>query len=113
NGQRPADWRTETFHEHFAVRHRIPAWEGIRTERFKYARYFDHDFEFLYDLRNDPDELKNLADDPAHREVLAALRKKATQQVAKLGGPLPPLKGKFQQSTIPHPEIAATVTIKP
>ena len=44
---KPDDWRTESFHEHFAVRNRIPAFEGIRNERFKYVRYFDHgNFEF-------------------------------------------------------------------
>ncbi len=40
--EKPASWRTETFHEHFAVRNRIPAFEGLRNERFKYVRYFDH-----------------------------------------------------------------------
>lgn len=113
NGQQPADWRTETFHEHFAVRNRIPAWEGIRTEQFKYARYFDHDDEVLYDLKNDPDELKNLADDPEYRDELTSLREKTARRVAELGGPLAPLKGGFQNSTVPHPEIAATVTIRP
>src|SRR5690606_23737865 len=69
SGAKPADWRTETFHEHFAVRNRIPAYEGVRTGRFKYARYFDHDYEFLHDLEADPDELTNLAADPAHAET--------------------------------------------
>src|SRR5690606_30955182 len=59
----PADWRTETFHEHYAVRNRIPAWEGLRSKRFKYARYFDHAYEFLHDLENDPHERINLATD--------------------------------------------------
>ena len=39
---KPADWRTETFHEHFAVRNRIPAFEGVRNEQFKYVCYFDN-----------------------------------------------------------------------
>ena len=112
-GQTPDDWPTETFHEHFAVRHRIPAWEGLRNERFKYARYFDHDLEFLHDLQNDPDELVNLADDPAHAATLQAMRQRTTAVVAELGGPLPPLRGKFQASTVPHPVAAATVTIRP
>jgi arylsulfatase A-like enzyme len=113
NGQQPTDWRTETFHEHFAVRNRIPAWEGIRTEQFKYARYFDHDTELLYDFKNDPDELRNLANDPEYQDELKALREKTARQVAELGGPLAPLKGAFSASTVPHPEIAATVTIRP
>jgi len=114
SGERPADWRTQTFHEHFAVRQRIPAWEGVRTERFKYARYFDHgNHEFLHDLTADPDELRNLAADPAHAETLQALRERTTRIVAELGGPLSPLQGGFQASTAPHPIASAAVTVKP
>lgn len=112
-GSTPEDWRTETFHEHFAVRQRIPAWEGIRTERFKYARYFDHgDFEFLHDLQSDPYELVNLAGDPAFAETLNTMREKTAQQVAQLGGPLAPLPAAFSPSTQPHPSAAAAVTIR-
>jgi choline-sulfatase len=113
DGQQPSDWRTEMFHEHFAVRHRIPAWEGLRTERFKYARYFDHDYEFLHDLKNDPDELTNLAADPAFATTLETLRQRTAEVVAELGGPLPPLRGEFQASTVPHPVASAAVTVRP
>jgi choline-sulfatase len=111
---KPADWRTETFHEHFAVRNRIPAFEGLRNERFKYVRYFDHgNHEFLHDLKNDPDERVNLAGDPKHTEVLKQMRERTTKQVAELGGPLEPLKGGFQSSTVPHPAASAAVTVAP
>lgn len=113
SGEVPADWRTETFHEHFAVRNRIPAWEGLRNEHFKYARYFDHDQEFLYDLKNDPDELVNLAADPAHASTLQAMRQRTVAVVDQLGGPLAPLRGEFQTSTVPHPIASAAVTVKP
>jgi choline-sulfatase len=114
DGSTPSDWRTETFHEHFAVRNRIPAWEGVRTARFKYARYFDHgDHEFLHDLQSDPDELRNLAGDLAHAETLAALRDRTTKLVNGYGGPLLPLPGPFQASTEPHPAASAAVTVKP
>lgn len=112
-GEKPADWRTETFHEHYAVRNRIPAWEGLRTERFKYARCFDHDYEFLHDLEKDPDERVNLATDPAHAETLSTLRQRTADYVAQYGGPLPPLKDPFQRSTDPHPVAAAAVGSKP
>ncbi len=110
----PADWRTETFHEHFAVRNRIPAFEGLRNEQFKYVRYFDHgNREFLHDLKNDPDELVNLADDPEHAATLEAMRERTTKRVAQYGGPLDPLKGAFSASTVPHPEASAAVTVRP
>lgn len=102
-------WRTESFHEHFAVRNRIPAFEGIRNERFKYVRYFDHGGrEFLHDLKNDPDELVNLADDPTHIATLQAMRHRTTSRVQQLGGPLDPLD-RFTPSTVPHPPASAAV----
>ncbi len=110
---KPSDWRTETFHEHFAVRNRIPAFEGLRNEQFKYVRYFDHNHEFLHDLKKDPFELVNLASDPAHAGVLRDMRERTAKQVAALGGPLAPLKGEFQASTVPHPVASAAVTVQP
>lgn len=113
NGQVPADWRAESFHEHFAVRNRIPAFEGLRNSKFKYVRYFDHgDHEFLHDLENDPDELVNLVSDPKHRETLIAMRQRTTDRVEQLGGPLDPPK-QFNSSTVPHPKASAAVTVKP
>jgi choline-sulfatase len=108
--EKPAAWRTETFHEHFAVRNRIPAFEGLRNERFKYVRYFDHgNFEFLHDLKNDPDELVNLANDPQHAETLAAMRQRTDERVAEYGGPLAPLATSFNPSTDPYPDSSAAV----
>lgn len=113
-GKTPDDWRTETFHEHFAVRHRIPAHEGIRDGRFKYARYFDHgNHEFLHDLIADPDELINLADDPAHAVTLEDMRARTDAAVAAYGGPLLPPAQAFAASTPAHPVASAAVTVRP
>jgi arylsulfatase A-like enzyme len=112
--KKPANWRTETFHEHFAVRNRIPAFEGLRNERFKYVRYFDHgNHEFLHDLKKDPDELINLANDPNYAETLESMRNRTTDRVKQLGGPLDPLQGKFNASTVPHPKASANVGTLP
>lgn len=88
-GNTPANWREETYHEHVTLRPNI-SWEGIRDERFKYARYFDQEpaFEFLHDLKNDPDELVNLATDPKFAGALAEYRERCQQRVAEYGGPL-------------------------
>ena len=73
----PAEWREDFFCEHFNPRYRM-SWEGVRGKRFKYARYLDQDpvYEFLHDLKNDPDELTNLATDPKHASVLRRLQQK-------------------------------------
>ncbi|MEM9366205.1 MAG: sulfatase-like hydrolase/transferase [Planctomycetota bacterium] len=112
-GAPPKQWRTDTFHEHFAVRTRIPAFEGIRNEQFKYVRYFDHgNHEFLHDLQADPDELVNLADDPDYTQVLTQMRARTDERVDALGGPIDPLKSPFTLSTVPYPDATAAVSVK-
>ncbi|MEM6470101.1 MAG: sulfatase-like hydrolase/transferase [Planctomycetota bacterium] len=109
SGESVGDWRSDSFHEHFAVRNRIPAFEGIRSDRFKYAHYFDNDVEFLHDLKNDPDELINLVDDPDHRDVLQSMRNRTASRVKALGGPIDPFKGEFVRSTVPYPKAAGSL----
>ena len=46
----------------------LPLFDGVRTSRYAWWRYEDG-FEEMYDLRKDPDELTNIAEDPAYAEV--------------------------------------------
>lgn len=75
-GKRPADWRTDFFCEHLMDHPKIPKWEGVRDERYVYARYFQNlpEGEFLHDLEADPDQLRNLVDDAEYADVLARMR---------------------------------------
>lgn len=56
------DWRDAFFCEHLFARPDIPKSEGVRTDRWKYIRYFEQDpvHEELYDLVSDPHESRNL-----------------------------------------------------
>lgn len=73
-------WRSEWFYEHTyntrPPRRPIAKSEGVRTERWKYIRYIEHDppYEQLFDLQNDPGEEKNLVQSAKHAGVLADMR---------------------------------------
>ena len=69
-------WRTEFFCEHLFNRPDIPKSEGVRTERWKYIRYFERDpiYEELYDLEKDPHESRNLVGDPDFSDRIAEMR---------------------------------------
>ncbi len=55
----------------------IPPSEGVRTKDWKYMRYVnDKSIEELYSLKNDPQEITNLATDPKYKKQLLAFRKK-------------------------------------
>ncbi|MCF7955676.1 MAG: sulfatase-like hydrolase/transferase, partial [Phycisphaerae bacterium] len=73
-----SDWRKEFFCEHLMDNPKIPKWEGVHTERYKYARYFEQVpvYEFLHDLKTDPTEFTNLVTNPDYKEVLAKMRSK-------------------------------------
>ncbi len=76
-----SEWRNDFFCEHRFDHARLPQWEGIRGERWVYARYVDHlpEGEFLHDLAADPQELINLATDPNHTARLAEMRLRCDQ----------------------------------
>jgi len=82
-GQPVDGWRTDLFVEHLFDHPRIPKHEGVRGERFKYARYFEQQpvFEELYDLKTDSMETVNLANDPAYAAELDSLRARTDELV--------------------------------
>ena len=64
----------------------IPQSEAVRTPEWKYIRWFAAStplngdttplHEELYDLKQDPDEARNLAFSPRHTEPLSSMREK-------------------------------------
>jgi arylsulfatase A-like enzyme len=82
HGRKPGKIREAILFEHLWKLPQIPSSEGIRTEKWKYFRYrFIQAPEELYDLENDPQETKNLAQIPAYNTVLNKLRRECDRQV--------------------------------
>ncbi|MBT7853516.1 MAG: hypothetical protein HN675_09360, partial [Opitutae bacterium] len=76
-----------------AVAKTIPRWEGVRGERMTYARYFvdgpeKPPYEFLFDLKNDPKQLTNLAREKSDQPLLQRMRKRCDELVAQAGSPM-------------------------
>jgi len=68
------DWLYEYWHEEpFAN----PTIRGVRTEGWKYVEYPEsNDSAELWDLKNDPHEMKNLINDASKADVLADMKKR-------------------------------------
>jgi len=88
-------WRDILFLENNMTIQNYPRMEGVRTQRWKYIRYFDKAmdqgyeemlmasvngeqpvYEELFDLEKDPVEVQNLIADPACQDILKSLRTK-------------------------------------
>ena len=73
-GRAPADWRTDYFYEYFKEpQYAVPTVLALRTTTHKLITYPGHDeWTEVFDLKQDPYELKNLAGDRALRGRLQA-----------------------------------------
>ncbi len=78
----PADWRdayAEFFGQRFVYTQRL-----VWHDRWKYV-FSPGGIDELYDLQADPFERRNLADDPAHREILLAMCTRMWKKMRLIG----------------------------
>jgi len=72
-----AKWRDAILLEHWpteeGIGSKIPQFSAVRTADWKYVEYTTGEKE-LYDLKNDPYELSNLADKPEYAEIQKELK---------------------------------------
>ena len=82
-GQTPGNWRKEHYYHYYEYpgSHSVKRHYGISTERYKLMHfYFDIDEWELYDLQADPQEMRNVYNEPAYAKV----RKKLHKRLQKL-----------------------------
>ena len=72
-------WREDFLYEYneYPSAHTVRKHRGIRTIKWKYIHYYEELQEFeLYDLENDPHEMKNLIHLPDYYPIVEKLRKR-------------------------------------
>ena len=83
-GDTVSDWRKSIYYHYYEYpsTHMVPQHNGIRSDRYKLMHFYEFNEWEFYDLKNDPEELHNLYDNPkfkalidAHKIQLEALRK--------------------------------------
>ena len=83
-GKEPVDWRTAMYYHYyeFPGAHSVARHYGIRTARYKLIHYYPHerrpdmDQWELFDLQNDPHEMKSVYDRPEHAELVKELKQR-------------------------------------
>ena len=89
-GERPGNWRTSMYYRYWMHNdgaHHVPAHYGVRTARHKLICFYNDPLRQpgangpaepveweLYDLVEDPAEVRNVFDDPAYATVVSELK---------------------------------------
>ncbi len=88
--------------EHLWDFNNIPPSEGVRTADWKYFRYVnDKSEEELYNLKDDPNEINNLVQNPDYSKIVQNLRAKTDQ-----------LSGKYKDRLLRKPTQLTVETIR-
>jgi len=87
-GQEAAGWRDSIYYEYFEEGiHNVQPHQGVRTDRWK-LMYFPGSGEWeLYDLKTDPNEIRNLASDSTHAGQLDRMKSELDRLRAFYGVP--------------------------
>ena len=79
---------------------------GMRTKKWKIFMSFSHDYGFLYDLKKDPSESKNLFMLPEYKRVRKEMTRLLIDEMKKIDDPLfLPGKYPFSKSAIVIPKL--------
>ena len=88
-------WRDTVYYEYFWERPfpQTPTVHAVRTSKYKFIRYHGiWDTNELYDIENDPNEMRNLIRDPQYAQVAKDLRDALFTWLENTGGESMPLK---------------------
>jgi arylsulfatase A-like enzyme len=79
--ERAPAWRDEFFYEHPTItsRERIPSSQGVVRRDWKYVYWPEFEYEQLFDLKKDGQEVRNLAGDRAYVTERARMRQKLAE----------------------------------
>ena len=106
-------WRDNLLYTYYWERNfpQTPTIHALRTSEYKYIHYYGiWDSDELYDLRNDPHEMKNLIYSEEHAPVLAKLKEQLFAELEAKGGmfiPLYPDRGQQNNKRDPNKSHAA------
>ena len=70
-GNTPDDWRKSVYYHYyeFPGAHSVAKHNGVRTERYKLINFYENKEWELFDLKEDPNELTSVYDDPAYAKI--------------------------------------------
>lgn len=95
-GQTPDDWRKSIYYHYheYPGAHSVQKHYGIRNDRYKLIHYYELDEWELFDMQEDPMEMRSVYGDPGYQGIQEGLKEELkTMKIAA-------------QDTIPNPGLA-------
>lgn len=90
-GERPRNWRRIVYYHYYAHgKHNVPRHDGVRTEKYKLIHYYTDDTWEMFDLTEDPNEMRNLYKNAAKSRLRERLRKELARLRRMYAVPRPP-----------------------
>jgi len=92
-GDTPKEWRNSFYYHYYEGEkreHRVPKHEGVTTGDAKLMRFYTIGEWQMFDLKNDPQELRNVWDDPQYADLQEKLLAELVYQRDELGIPTAP-----------------------
>ncbi|MEM7231577.1 MAG: sulfatase/phosphatase domain-containing protein [Planctomycetota bacterium] len=76
-GESPSDWRQSIYYHYYEYpgAHMVRKHRGVRTDRYKLIKYYNISEWELFDLKNDPDEVRSVYTNPKYKQIRADLEK--------------------------------------
>lgn len=82
-GKEPENWREATYYHYYEypAEHAVKRHYGVRTKDFKLMHFYHDVNEWeLYDLRNDPKEMRNVFDNAGYQDIKTELLEELREQ---------------------------------
>ena len=89
-GEKPDSWRDSIYYHYleFPGPHAVQKHYGVRTQRYKLIHYYEIDEWELFDLREDPAELRSIYADPEHAATRTELERELRRLQRQYGDPV-------------------------
>lgn len=92
SGVEPKEWR-KTLYYHFydhTPEHNVMRHDGLFDKRYKLIHFYDEtgkipSYEEFFDLQEDPNELRNVIDEPKYKSLVEKFKKELTETRSQVG----------------------------
>ena len=80
-GEEPENWREYAYYHYIVYPdyHMVKPHYGIRSDRYKLIHYYTIDEWEMFDLEEDPNEMKNVYSEPEYKDIVNSMKKELTR----------------------------------